>query len=543
MLLKNKANRMFLIRYKLLLGFGIILLLTMAGGLGILSMLERVNTSYNQLIESEVKIMNQTQATLIKFEQAALDLRGYMLTGDPNYILRYQEEMQSVQGVINELNQSITVPEGKNYVNTLVKAFQAFQVYADQAVALKQQTIQMSDKLSGYQQIEDFLNRGKGSIEGVVQAGNAIVFFMDDQLAKGKQRNNIIFLEIQKYVVIGIISLLLVSLLAAIIIIKSISQPIKDLTKQVSRVAEGDLSSEKVWVKSTDEFMVLAKAFNKMTEFLRGILLELKDKSNLVASNAQQLASTIQQASSIAATSAVAMQQIASTIQQVTGNTRNVSRMAETTSQQAKEGQAAIDNIHYQMNQITASTKEVGQAIGKLNSTSQQVFQIDDLITEIAEQTNLLALNAAIEAARAGDHGKGFAVVAEEVGKLAERSATAAGEIKVLIATVQEESTRAVGAAGAGEKEVASGSQVALQVGSVLHSIIQSVEVVESQIREVAAASDQMSGGLSNVVDTIQEQNSIMEEIASMAEGFSTMAAELEQMSTTFRLSEEPTIQ
>ncbi len=539
MLLKNKDNRMFSIRYKLLLGFGIILLLTTVGGLGILSMLERVNTSYNQLIESEVKIMNQTQATLIKFEQAALDLRGYMLTGDPNYMLRYQEGMQSVQGVINGLNQGITNPEGKNYVNTLVKSFQDFQVYADQAVALKQQTLQMSDKLAGYQQIEDFLNKGKGIMEGVVQAGNAIVFFMDDQLVKGKQRNNIISLEIQKYAVIGIISLLLVSLLAAIIIIKSISQPIKDLTKQVSRVAEGDLSIEKVWVKSTDEFMVLAKVFNKMTEFLRGILLELKDKSNLVASNAQQLASTIQQASSIAAASAVAMQQIASTIQQVTGNTRNVSRMAETTSQQAKEGQVAIDNIHYQMNQITASTKEVGQAIGKLNSTSQQVFQIVDLITEIAEQTNLLALNAAIEAARAGDHGRGFAVVAEEVGKLAERSATAAGEIKVLIASVQEESARAVGAAGKGEKEVAGGSQVALQVGSVLHSIIQSVEVVESQIREVAVASDQMSGGLSDVVDTIQEQNSIMEEIASMAEGFSTMAAELEQMSTTFRLSEE----
>ena len=533
---QGKSSGIFTIRTKLLLGFGVILLLTTAVGFGILYMFDHVNDSYNRLIANEVLVMNQTQATLVKFEQAALDLRGYMLTGDPNYILRYQEGQRNVQEVIGRLGKSITSPEGKNFYNSLVKAVEDFKVYGDNAVALKQQTLLMEDKLAGYQQIEEYLNQGKGTVERVVQAGNAIVLFMEDQLEKGKQHNNAVSGQVNQFAFIGMAVSVILSLVIAVFIVNMISRPVRELTRQASRIAEGDLTADKVWVKSKDELLVLAKAFNKMTENLRTILFELKDKSSLVASGAQQLTSTIQQTSSGIATSTASMHQMATTVEQVAGNTQSVSRVAESASQQAKEGQTAVDNIRRQMDHIILSTKQVGQAINKLNQTSREVFQIVDLITEIAEQTNLLALNAAIEAARAGEEGRGFAVVAEEVRKLAERSAKAAGEIKVLIASVQEESTRAVSAMDKGTSEVETGSQIVLQVGSVLESIIHSVQDVEGQIREVAAASEQMSGGVASAVSTFEEQTAIMQEIASMSDGFSAMAAQLEQMSNAFRL-------
>ncbi|MEW6063596.1 methyl-accepting chemotaxis protein [Desulforamulus profundi] len=533
---QGKSSGIFTIRTKLLLGFGVILSLTTAVGFGILYMFDHVNDSYNRLIANEVLVMNQTQATLVKFEQAALDLRGYMLTGDPNYILRYQEGQRNVQEVIGRLGKSITSPEGKNFYNSLVKAVEDFKVYGDNAVALKQQTLLMEDKLAGYQQIEEYLNQGKGTVERVVQAGNAIVLFMEDQLEKGKQHNNAVSGQVNQFAFIGMAVSVILSLVIAVFIVNMISRPVRELTRQASRIAEGDLTADKVWVKSKDELLVLAKAFNKMTENLRTILFELKDKSSLVASGAQQLTSTIQQTSSGIATSTASMHQMATTVEQVAGNTQSVSRVAESASQQAKEGQTAVDNIRRQMDHIILSTKQVGQAINKLNQTSREVFQIVDLITEIAEQTNLLALNAAIEAARAGEEGRGFAVVAEEVRKLAERSAKAAGEIKVLIASVQEESTRAVSAMDKGTSEVETGSQIVLQVGSVLESIIHSVQDVEEQIREVAAASEQMSGGVASAVSTFEEQTAIMQEIASMADGFSAMAAQLEQMSNAFRL-------
>lgn len=533
---QGKSSGIFTIRTKLLLGFGVILSLTTAVGFVILYMFDHVNDSYNRLIANEVLVMNQTQATLVKFEQAALDLRGYMLTGDPNYILRYQEGQRNVQEVIGRLGKSITSPEGKNFYNSLVKAVEDFKVYGDNAVALKQQTLLMEDKLAGYQQIEEYLNQGKGTVERVVQAGNAIVLFMEDQLEKGKQHNNAVSGQVNQFAFIGMAVSVILSLVIAVFIVNMISRPVRELTRQASRIAEGDLTADKVWVKSKDELLVLAKAFNKMTENLRTILFELKDKSSLVASGAQQLTSTIQQTSSGIAMSTASMHQMATTVEQVAGNTQSVSRVAESASQQAKEGQTAVDNIRRQMDHIILSTKQVGQAINKLNQTSREVFQIVDLITEIAEQTNLLALNAAIEAARAGEEGRGFAVVAEEVRKLAERSAKAAGEIKVLIASVQEESTRAVSAMDKGTSEVETGSQIVLQVGSVLESIIHSVQDVEGQIREVAAASEQMSGGVASAVSTFEEQTAIMQEIASMADGFSAMAAQLEQMSNAFRL-------
>ncbi|MCL4442263.1 MAG: methyl-accepting chemotaxis protein [Firmicutes bacterium] len=533
---QGKSSGIFTIRTKLLLGFGVILSLTTAVGFVILYMFDHVNDSYNRLIANEVLVMNQTQATLVKFEQAALDLRGYMLTGDPNYILRYQEGQRNVQEVIGRLGKSITSPEGKNFYNSLVKAVEDFKVYGDNAVALKQQTLLMEDKLAGYQQIEEYLNQGKGTVERVVQAGNAIVLFMEDQLEKGKQHNNAVSGQVNQFAFIGMAVSVILSLVIAVFIVNMISRPVRELTRQASRIAEGDLTADKVWVKSKDELLVLAKAFNKMTENLRTILFELKDKSSLVASGAQQLTSTIQQTSSGIAMSTASMHQMATTVEQVAGNTQSVSRVDSSASQQAKEGQTAVDNIRRQMDHIILSTKQVGQAINKLNQTSREVFQIVDLITEIAEQTNLLALNAAIEAARAGEEGRGFAVVAEEVRKLAERSAKAAGEIKVLIASVQEESTRAVSAMDKGTSEVETGSQIVLQVGSVLESIIHSVQDVEGQIREVAAASEQMSGGVASAVSTFEEQTAIMQEIASMADGFSAMAAQLEQMSNAFRL-------
>ncbi|RYD04986.1 hypothetical protein N752_11520 [Desulforamulus aquiferis] len=527
------------IRGKMLAGFGIILILAAAVSFGILYTFDKVTHSYNNLIASEVTVMNQTHATLVRFEQAALDLRGYMLTSDPNYMMRYQEGVEAVKEAVTTLEQSINSSEGKNYYNSLANAITEFESYANEAIQVKQATLLMEDKIEGQQRIEEFLNQEKGTVERVVQAGNAIVYHMEDQLEKGKQNNSNIVANVRQAAVMAISAALLLGLGAALFMVNLINKPIKTLTEHVGKVAGGDLTSSQIIVNSRDELRVLADSFNTMTDNLRNILNQLKEKAATVASGAQQLTSTIQQTSSGIATSASAMHEMATTVEQVTDNTLVVTKEVEAAAQYAREGQRAVDNIRGQMNNIAASSIQVGKAIGNLNNISHEVFKIVDLITEIAEQTNLLALNAAIEAARAGEQGRGFAVVADEVRKLAERSANAAGEIKKLIVSVQDESNSAVIAMDKGTLEVETGGAVVLQVGSTLESIIQSVQGLEEQIRDVAAASEQMSRGVTGTVATIQEQTAIMEEIASMADGFSVMASELEKISNAFKLNNE----
>lgn len=249
--------------------------------------------------------------------------------------------------------------------------------------------------------------------------------------------------------------------------------------------------------------------------------------------------------------------QVAAGIQQIAANAYTAAGTAVSSTDAAQAGDKAVEKAISQMRQIEETVSRSAQVVAKLGARSIEIGQIADTIAGIAGQTNLLALNAAIEAARAGEQGRGFAVVAEEVRKLAEQSQEAAKQIASLITVIRQETDSAVAAMKDGTKEVKIGAEVVNDAGKAFREILLSFNEIAAQMRELSASIQQVSSDSEQVVSSIanigdinkdtvgqaqmvsaatEEQSATIEEVASASQELATMAEELNQAITRFKV-------
>jgi methyl-accepting chemotaxis protein len=294
---------------------------------------------------------------------------------------------------------------------------------------------------------------------------------------------------------------------------------IREVSGQLEKIAEGDLT---VAVTERSEKDKLMHSLASMVERLNGTLRDVADNASNASSSSQQLAAASEaiasgaqeQAASLEETSA-SLEEITATVRQSADNARQASQLAVSSKDAAVQGQEVVAQA------ITA--------MSEINAASAKIADIISTIDEIAFQTNLLAVNAAVEAARAGDEGRGFAVVASEVRSLAQRSAVAAKEIKVLI----QDSLRKVDA----------GSALVNRSGETLQGIVGSVKRVTDIVGEMASAASEQSAGIEQVntamtqMDHVTQSNSAQtEELSATAQALSEQAANLLDLVRTFTL-------
>ena len=263
-------------------------------------------------------------------------------------------------------------------------------------------------------------------------------------------------------------------------------------------------------------------SINQLLDIMNDILVNVREAGETINTAAHEISSgnndlssrTEQQASNLEET-ASSMEQLASTVKQNAENARQANQMAEAASQVAIRGGEVVGNVVTTMSAI--------------NESAHKIEDIISVIDGIAFQTNILALNAAVEAARAGEQGRGFAVVAGEVRNLAQRSASAAKEIKELI-------TDSV-------NKTADGTKLVETAGETMHEVVTSVQRVTDIMSEITAASAEQSSGINQVNDAVnhmdevtQQNAALVEEAAAAAESLVEQASNLMDTVNRFKL-------
>ncbi|MGG1944483.1 methyl-accepting chemotaxis protein [Trinickia sp. NRRL B-1857] len=289
-----------------------------------------------------------------------------------------------------------------------------------------------------------------------------------------------------------------------------IAGPVERLREHALNVASGQ-GRQSAEADRVDEIGMTLRTVNQMGLMFRwlvddvsGQVRHVQQSINEFAQGNIDLSSRTEQAASSVQQTASSMMQMTSTVKSNAETASAANQLSSTASESASAGGRAVSEVVHTMNDITTSSRKIADIIG--------------VIDGIAFQTNILALNAAVEAARAGEQGRGFAVVAGEVRSLAQRSATAAKEIKSLI--------------DASVEKVDSGSKLVDDAGRTMDDIVAQVKRVSDLIAEISSATSEQSAGVLQVDRAVSELDNITQQNAALVEQSTAALASLKQQAT-----------
>ena len=415
-----------------------------------------------------------------------------------NQYPKLEHNAQIINDTIKKLNTLVMTPEAKKSLTTLVE-LQARYVrgQAEFIKSMKENNVDEAKTTMQFDLQPAYISYIQ-EIEQLLTHQSMIMDAASQQSDKYARQTSLLI------IVIATLALLLTGAVGSLTV-RSITRPLNDAVNIAEKVADGDLTSE-ISSNATDETGKMLNALKAMNDGLVMIVDQVRQGTESIVAASNEIASgnldlsvrTEEQAGSLEKT-AQSMNNFTRAIKENADKAQQANRMAIAASQDAVQGGNVVADVIVTMEAI--------------NTSSKKIVDIISVIDGIAFQTNILALNAAVEAARAGEQGRGFAVVASEVRNLAQRSASAAKEIKTLI----DQSVHNVNL----------GTKLVNQAGATMQTVVKSIQNVTDIIGDINVASNEQIAGIEGATQSIADMDEVTQQNAALVEQAAAAAASM----------------
>ena len=536
---------------------------------------DEANTLYdnNLLALSHVKEAN---IQLINLSRALRNMAIVTPEMRPNYITAYNNYVSVTRSEIQQARACIMSKEGSELGEKVSRAFEELLPHQRKVI----------DGMNGMtpEQLMNAIIAIRGYANNADDLMTELGIFVEHA---AKQRADLVTSIYHTSLIVSAAVFavaLLVGLALGLIIKKAIANPLVDIARKATLVADGDLNQEFAMVRG-DELGSLATSLEQMVANLRSRIAEAGQKSreaeeqsrkaqaameeahaaketaeagskallqaaeqvdqvvNRLSTATEELSAQIEQSSrgtdmqrERVSSSATAMEEMNSTVMEVARNASVAAEGSDRARQKAEQGEQIVQQSVNAINTVQADTDILRKNMKELGQQAEAIGAIMTVISDIADQTNLLALNAAIEAARAGEAGRGFAVVADEVRKLAEKTMNATKEVGSAITGIQNGTKHSITAVEQTTENLNGATGLVEKSGEALALIVQEVSETASQISSIATAAEQQSAASEEITSSLNEINRMAAETAiamqQSAQAVSDLAQQAQELQT-----------
>ena len=530
------ATKIFLIPGIAALSFIIYLLITVYTALNNGATLEKVQ-------KVQFPALQLSASTLVDMQKVRDTLASAVTTGDEDTLTMAQELAEEAKSGLNQIA-SIS-PEFRSEISRISSGFDN---YFDVAYDVSQSMVKGTADFSRLGELSAQMNQ---SYDGAIAAMSQ---FRDAQQAAFEEAFKNTDSANTSLISTGVILAVVVTILlfgTAVPIVRGIKQSIDDVVRSLKDIAQenGDLTV-RIETKSEDEIGELVYWFNQFMDKLQGVVRDVVEASLPLSNLAQNLRGVteetqrtidVQQKSATNAKRAV--DTMSGSVDGVAHSAAQAASDANEATTAASEGRQIVQQTVTSIQQLAENVRETADVIARLESDSNKVGSVLDVIKGIAEQTNLLALNAAIEAARAGEQGRGFAVVADEVRTLASRTQQSTEEIQSTIEQLLNAAHSAVEVMSRGTEQATNSVETANKAGSSLETITSTIGRINQMNEQIAHNTEDQRTVAVDIVRHVDEIHQRTEqtasrsgELGSMCNELADLAQHLESIAKQFRV-------
>jgi methyl-accepting chemotaxis protein len=545
---------------RMLLGYGTVVLLLLAVGgysiISIRSLKDEISTVVNVRMPNADKIhtiADNLNVISIAIRNIIIDTRPDQQAAE---LERIANARKTVTEIIEYLEKNLKTAKGKGLLQNVIEARKEYVTSTENYMKLIKSQQLNEARQSLLTTVHDAKIRYSDRL-------SEFKTYQSELAASGGKKAEDLASEAVVVISVILVSALVVSIISAITIIRSITSPISKTVTLAEAMAKGDFTSD-LKIDQKDEIGTMAAALNKMVSQLKEMIRDIISGINTLSSSSTELAAVSKQLTGAAQSSSDKSNMVAAAAEEMSSNFQSVSAAMEQSTSNVNMVASATEEMNTTVSEIGQNAEKarsisenavkqsshVSERMNTLGESAKKIGKVTETITEISEQTNLLALNATIEAARAGEAGKGFAVVANEIKELARQTAAATIDIKNQINEMQDTTQSAV----VDIKEI---SDVISEINSVINGIATAVEEQSTATNEISNNISQASMGIGEVnqnvaqsatavtditrdISAINQQSKEVGEGSSQvqrsAQGLSDLARQLEQMVKKFKI-------